>query len=225
MATVNIFGDIVPDDYGEIYEWFGYDYTTPKGVRDIIDAAEDGEPIDVYINSPGGYVDAGQEIYSLLRSNANTRIHVVGQACSAASIIAMAGHSDISPVGVLMIHNVSGGAQGDYHTMAKEADTLKRFNDALASAYVEKTGIEKDEILKMMDRETWLTANQCIVNGFIDEISEPASEQAAVAASGGIRLTAEDIQQYKAHKAEEAAEQKLKEEAEEITKDLYMYGI
>lgn len=225
MAIINVFGDIVPNDYREMYEWFGYDCTTPKGVEDIISAAEKDEKIDVYINSPGGFVDAGQEIYSALRSDPRVNIHVVGQACSAASIIAMAGHSDISPVGMLMIHNVSGGATGDYRVMTKTADTLKHFNAALAEAYAEKTGLSSDELLKMMDRETWLTANQCIEYGFINAISEPAADMKAVASVGSIRLTADDISRYQKHVEDEKKEKELEEKIADITKNLYMYGI
>ena len=66
----------------------------------------------------------------------------------------------MSPVAMIMIHNVSmSGASGDYHDMQKNAEILKQMNSALAAAYTEKSGRSLDEILKLMDRETWLTAN------------------------------------------------------------------
>ena len=57
-----------------------------------------------------------------------------------------------------MIHNVTSGGVGDYHDMDKISEILKTANESLANAYEGKTGISRDEILDMMDKETWLTA-------------------------------------------------------------------
>lgn len=96
---------------------------------------------------------AAQEIYSMLHGRQDVEIQIQSMAGSAASVIAMANRSEISPVAMLMIHNVSmSGASGDYHAMQKNAEILKQMNAALASAYVAKTGKTEEEILKMMDR-------------------------------------------------------------------------
>lgn len=226
MARIDIKGDIITNDDTWFYDWLGWECTCPKAVKATIDATKPDETIDVYINSPGGYVSAGQEIYSMLRNDSRTRIHVEGQACSAASIIAMAGHSDISPVGMLMIHNVQGSGQGDYHDMKKMSDVLKTFNSALAAAYEEKTGRSQEEILKAMDSETWLTANQCVEMGFIDEISSSAEPSGTmINAVGGIRLTDEIRKKVMEEKAEKEAEAAKKEEADAILRDLDAFGI
>lgn len=226
MARIDIKGDIITNDDAWIYEWLEWDCTYPKAVRAAIDSAKPDETIDVYINSPGGYVSAGQEIYSMLRGDARTRIHIEGQACSAASIIAMAGHSDISPIGMLMIHNVQGAEQGDYRDMKKMSDILKSFNSALAAAYEEKTGKSHEEILKAMDNETWLTANQCVDLGFVDEISgrsEPAGMM--INAVGGIRLTDEIRKRVLEEKAKKENEEARKAELDKLTSDLDAFGI
>lgn len=220
MARVDILGDIVDNEDAMIYDYFGWDSTSPRKVKEAINAAGKDELIDVYINSPGGYVDAGQEIYSALRSDSRTRIHITGMACSAASIIAMAGPSDMSPVAMLMIHNVQGCCDGDYHDLKHEADVLKNMNSALAAAYAEKTGKAEDEILGLMDKETWLTANQCIEMGFIDSITPTAQEKAT--ASTGIRLTDEMRQKYAQAKK---AEKEQAEQAAKLVEDLDSFGI
>ena len=226
MARIDIKGDIITNDDAWIYNWLEWECTYPKAVKATIDTAKPDETIDVYINSPGGYVSAGQEIYSMLRNDSRTRIHVEGQACSAASIIAMAGQSDISPVGMLMIHNVQGAEQGDYRDMKKMSDVLKTFNSALAAAYEEKTGRSQEEILKAMDSETWLTANQCVEMGFIDEISSSAEPSGTmINAVGGIRLTDEIRKKVMEEKAEKEAEAAKKEEADAILRDLDAFGI
>ena len=114
MAVVKINGDIVGNDDKWIYDWFGVTATCPKDVTSAIETAKDGEEIEVLINSGGGDVLAGQEIYTTLLGKDNVTIKIQSLAGSAAGVVAMAGKSQISPVAMLMIHNVSmHGASGD----------------------------------------------------------------------------------------------------------------
>jgi ATP-dependent Clp protease protease subunit len=169
---IDVKGTIVSNDDKWIYEWFEYDATCPNDVIKAIDQAN-GEPLDVYINSGGGDIFAGSEIYSALRSyKGEVNIHVVGIAASAASVIACAGKSDISPTAMFMVHNVSGRAQGDHHVMDKSSDVLKKADKAIAAAYMAKTSMSEAEALAMMDQETWFTAQQAVDKGLIDKIAE-----------------------------------------------------
>lgn len=223
MSEIQIKGDIVVNEYAEFYDWFGWECTCPQMVKEIIDATPDGETIDVYINSPGGHVTAGQEIYSLLRQDKRTRIHIQGMACSSASIIAMAGHSDMSPVAMLMVHNVSGGATGDFHEMEKAQRELKSMNEALAGAYAEKTGMDMQKLLQLMDRETWLTANQCVELGFVDEIDKPAQANMYVNAyESGLKMTDEMLAKAKSEMKKAKENEDL---AKSIIEDLDLYGV
>ena len=161
--VVKINGDIVSNDWKPIYNWFGMDSFSPGDLEDAIERLPEGEALEIKINSPGGDVWAGQEIYTMLRGRSDVAIEVESTAASAASIIAMAGKSSISPVGMLMIHNVSTyGVSGNKRDMKKMADTLGEYDKALAAAYVEKTGMQPDEVLKLMDKETWLTADVAV---------------------------------------------------------------
>lgn len=170
MKKIYINGSIINNDYKEFYEWFGYDATCPKDV--INQLPEDGSPIEVIISSGGGHVQAGNDIYSHLKAyEGQVTTKVYSLAASAASIIAMAGDKvEIAPTAQIMIHNVSGGNFGDFHVMEKEAEILKGFNKALAAAYTIKTGKTEEEILDLMDKETWLNAKDAIEQGFADEI-------------------------------------------------------
>lgn len=169
---IDIKGTIVSNDDKWIYEWFEMDATCPNDVNKLIDQAN-GEPLEVYINSGGGDIFAGSEIYSALRSyKGEVNIHVVGFAASAASVIACAGKSDIAPTAMVMVHNVSGRAQGDYHVMDKSSDVLHTANKSIAAAYMTKTGMSEAEALAMMEQETWLTAQQAVDKGLIDKIAE-----------------------------------------------------
>lgn len=164
---------------------------------------------------------AAQEIYSMLHGRQDVEIQIQSMAGSAASVIAMANRSEISPVAMLMIHNVSmSGASGDYHAMQKNAEILKQMNAALASAYVAKTGKTEEEILKMMDRETWINANQALEFGFVDAIAQ--DNAVMVNAAAGMRLTDEIRQQVM---AEKHARDQAEEEKKQLLSDLDLYGI
>ena len=170
MAKVRIAGVIISNDQKWIYDWFKMDSFCPNDLRKAI--TDEYETIEVEINSGGGSVFAGSEIYTALKNHkGQVNVSIVGLAASAASVIAMAGKTvKMSPTAQFMVHNVSAQGEGDYRDMQHMADILKTANETIASSYILKTGKSKDEILAMMDKETWLTAEKAKEYGFIDEV-------------------------------------------------------
>ncbi len=169
---IDIKGVIIPNDEKWIYDYFEVEATCPKDVNSKLEEAAGGA-VDVHINSEGGSVFDGSEIYSALRSyNGKVKIHIDGLAASAASVIACAAKSEIAPTAMIMVHNVSSCAKGDWHDMDKESEILKKANEAVAAAYIYKSGMSMDEALEMMNAETWLTADEAVTRGLCDEISE-----------------------------------------------------
>lgn len=167
---ISIRGDIVSSGDKWIYDWLGIETTSPKDVSKSLNEAS-GEDIEVDINSGGGDIFAGSEIYTALRNyNGNVEISIVGLAASAASVISMAAKSKITPTGLFMIHNVSSGTHGDYRDMEHSANVLKTANQSIANAYKEKTGMTDKELLKLMDNETWMSAEDAVKNKFVDEV-------------------------------------------------------
>ena len=167
---VNVKGPIVSSDESWIYDWFGIENTSPKSVNKAIEEAN-GDELEVEINSGGGSVFAGSEIYTALRSyQGNVTVKIVGLAASAASVIATAGKSRITPTGLFMMHNVKTSASGDYRDMEHKVEVLKTANQAIANAYKEKTGLSDAELFELMDKETWMSAEDAVKNGFIDEV-------------------------------------------------------
>lgn len=184
---IDVKGSIVSSNDKWVYDWFGMEATCPKDINSAIDKAN-GETLDVFINSGGGDIFAGSEIYSSLRTyTGQVNIHVVGLAASAASVIMCAGKSDISPTAMVMVHNVSSMAQGDYHDMDKSSEILQKANQTIAAAYVAKTGMSESDALAMMDKETWLSAKDAVEKGLIDKIAESQNLQ-LVAAFGSPML-------------------------------------
>lgn len=178
---IDIKGAIISNNDKWIYDWLEWDATCPKDVTSAIDKA-DGDKLDVYINSGGGSIFAGSEIYAALQEyGGQVQIHVVGMAASAASVIACAAQSDITPTAMLMVHNVSVGAEGDYHDMDKTSEILQKANQTMAAAYVAKSGMTEADALAMMDKETWLSARDAVEKGLIDKIAEPKNLQLVAA--------------------------------------------
>lgn len=168
MKRIHVNGPIVSDRDRWFYDRFDMTATAPK---DIV-LPENNEPIEVIINSGGGDVYAGSEIYTKLRDYAGqVTVKVVGIAASAASVIAMAGDVvEISPTAQIMIHNVSTYAYGDTRAMLHEAGVLEGFNQSIANSYVAKTGMEMSALLDLMAKETWFTAQQAVEHGFADKV-------------------------------------------------------
>src|SRR5690554_100266 len=171
MRKIKISGVIIPNDYQDVYDWIGWDATSPKKVERALGDVED-DKVTVEINSGGGSVFAGSEIYTLLKSSEkHITVNIVGVAASAASVIAMAGDVvRMSPTAQMMIHNATISTHGDYREMDHTSEFLKNVNKTIANAYRMKTGKNEKELSELMDNETWFTPQQALEQGFIDEI-------------------------------------------------------
>ena len=174
--------------YGEISSssggWFS-DGTevTPKGFKEELDALGDVNVLNVYVNSPGGDVFAGQAIYSQLkRHKATVNVHIDGLAASIASVIAMAGDTIHMPSNsMMMIHNAWSIAMGNAKDFRKMADDLDKIGLSIQETYLTKaTGLEKDKLVELLDAETWLTAQECMDLGLCDVIDEEKAIAASV---------------------------------------------
>lgn len=203
--AVEIKGYIVPDDDQWIYDWFGIGTTAPQNIRQAI-AEANGAPLDVEISTCyGGDVFSGSTMYSVLRSySGGVHIHITGLAASAASVIAMAGPSDMSPTAQLMVHRASSGAQGNYHAMDTSSAALQEADKAIAAAYVAKSGMAEKDALKLMDAETWITAAHAVELGLVDKIADAAMPQ-FVNAAYGLPLPRAVIEKTRAMLAEKKA--------------------
>ena len=182
MKKIQIKGVIVNNSEKMIYDWFEMDATSPQDVElGLADA--NGLDVDVVINSGGGDVYSGSEIYTMLKQYKGTvRVQIVGIAASAASVIAMAGDKvAMSPTGQLMIHNIWTVVKGDAKALEKEAKVLEGQNESIANAYMLKTGKDKEELLELMDKETYFNAREALEAGMIDEIM--FDEERKIAAS------------------------------------------
>lgn len=168
---IPIKGDIVDDQTAAFYQYFGITAVSPSGVAKALnDGTNDDVVLDIASN--GGDVFAASEIFTMLKGyEGNVQVNIQGLAASAASVIAMAGDKvSISPTAQIMIHKAWSGVQGNSDDLGHESDVLNEIDHSIVSAYEAKTGIDEDQLLKLMANETWLGAKEAVNQGFADEI-------------------------------------------------------
>ncbi len=169
---IEVKGPIISDGEQIFYDWFGIPATSPNKVNNAIRQAKDGEELEVWINSGGGSMFAGSEIYTTLMDyKGDVIIKIVGLAASAASFIAMSGKViEITPPGQVMIHNASCGAWGNKNDMNQTAEVLNSLDEGIAHAYKLRTGNDIGDLLEMMNGEKWMSATKAKELGFVDKI-------------------------------------------------------
>lgn len=173
MAKIKLVGAIVDNDTAKIYQWIGFDAISAKTVERAIKALEDGEELEIDLNSPGGYANVGAEIYTMLRQASAdghpVTVNVVGEACSAATVL-MCGADKVlaSDVAVFMFHNASVAAQGKARDMRSAQECLEQTDETIVNAYELKTGRTRDELHDLIDAETWMSPQRAMEYGFVD---------------------------------------------------------
>lgn len=192
---IKLYGDVISDEWAWVYELFGVPCCYPKLVRDAIEKLPAGEDLIIEVNSPGGSAWAGFEIFGLLQSlGERTEAHIVALAASAATTIT-SGCSRVlaSPVAQIMIHQpvIDGGVVNN-----NGARELQNFLDSvkasIINSYVVKCGgkASRRKLEQLVDRSTWMPAQDAIELGLVDGLLDTSEEAAAmITAGGGIGVT------------------------------------
>ena len=142
----------------------------------FLESQDPDSPISFYINSPGGVITAGMAIYDtmqFIRSPVHTI--VIGQACSMGSFLAQAGEPGkrkMLPFARHMIHQPSGGARGMQSDIAIQYQEITKMKTMLTELYVKHNSRGKTyaEFERDMDRDTFMSAQESLDYGLIDEI-------------------------------------------------------
>jgi ATP-dependent Clp protease protease subunit len=168
--------------YGEISSvtWWG-DEVTPKEFKKDLDALGDIDILNIYVNSPGGDVFAAQAIVSMLkRHKAEKNIHVDGLMASASTFLVDVGKVIMPSNAMMMYHNPSTIVWGNANDMRKMADDLDKVRESMLVIYRDKTGMTNEEIIAILDAETWMTAEEAVEYGFADELEEEKKVAASI---------------------------------------------
>jgi len=181
-ADIYIFGDIVTDWEKEIWG-FESDVSGLSLVNEVKDL--DVDVINVHINSYGGVVSEGLAIYNTLKNHkAKVRTIVDGFACSAASVVFMAGDERLmNDASMLMIHNAWRYAMGNAAELRKIADDLDKITQGSIEAYKSRVNISEEKIKELMDAETWILPNESLEWGFATGIITTTETNKAAASA------------------------------------------
>lgn len=170
-------GRIVADDDAPVLRWWGLSAVCPADIRQAIAENPADEEFTLEINSPGGSVFAGFEMYSVLRrasrDGVRIRAEVQSLAGSAASV-AMVGADTVacSPVAQVMIHLPLTVTEGNQNVHRESVQMLESITESIIAGYERKVGNKTSPaaLRRMMDRETFLSARPALDAGLIDEI-------------------------------------------------------
>ena len=174
---VRLSGSVVSNDAAAIYKRWGYlDQCCPNDIRAALESCPKDEELIFEINSYGGSVYAGFEMYTLLRSAGRpVTAEIQSLAASAASVFAVGCDTVVmSPVAHMMIHRSSTSARGNSEDMGQAKQMLDTIDESILDAYCAKIGedADRDELLELMESETFLSAEEAIELGLADSIME-----------------------------------------------------
>lgn len=132
------------------------------------------EDIIIYLNSNGGDVFQGIEIYNYLKNHpSHITVEVTGTAASAATFIVAGADEAVMNTGTsFMVHEASSFAWGNKSDLKKVLNALETIDDSIISIYVEKTGQSTDQLTTWMEEEKWFTAEETVKYGFANRVKE-----------------------------------------------------
>lgn len=162
----------------------GDDWTAER-LNKALDA-EASDRVDIVLNSPGGIATEGAAMLAVLEQERRpVGVMVQGIAASAASLLMMgATYIEADRNALVMIHDPAAMTIGDAAAHAKNADTLDRMADIYAKAYARRTRNRVEDVRAWMRAETWMDAEQAVLLGFADGISEIEDAPEAIAMAG-----------------------------------------
>ncbi len=192
--TIELYGDVVSDEFDWLYSLFEIPHCCPKNVRDAVKALPADEDLILEVNSPGGDVWAGFEIYGILQQlSGRTEAHIIALAASAATTITSACTKVLaSPVAQFMIHQPAAYAGFVNNEGARQLQNfLDSVKASIINGYVVKSGgkANRRTFEKLVDNETFMPIQDAIELGLVDgylDTDEEAEE--LLSAGGGLRL-------------------------------------
>lgn len=220
---IKLKGPLIPNNSQEAYDYWGLEAVSAKSITDAL--PENGSDIILEVNSNGGLVTVGSEIYTALKSyQGHVTAEVTGMAASAASVAIMgADKVVISPTAQIVIHKaLLNRASGNSDDLEKAANALKASDKAIINAYKAKTGLDEESLINLMRNETYMSADDAVSNGFADEIMAFDTVE-AVASIGNGMLPQAVIDDFYATRSKRKSE--IQNMLREIEKEEILQGL
>lgn len=146
----------------------------------FLEAENPKKPINLYINSPGGVVTSGLAMYDTMRYiRAPVHTLCMGTARSMGSFLLMAGepgHRAALPNASILVHQPSGGFQGQASDMLIHAEEILKIKQRMTRLYAEHSGRSYEEFERAMDRDRFMTAEEALEWGLIDRVLQYREE-------------------------------------------------
>jgi len=182
-ADIYVFGDIVS---WRMLESDVSSYSLAKEIAELKDISQ----INVHINSYGGEVAEGLAIYNSLKNHPAKVVTICdGFACSAASVVFMAGDERImNSASLLMVHNAWMVTAGNAQQLRKDADDLETITQATINAYMERVNISEEKLKELLDNETWILPADALEMGFATSITSAFSVSDGKAAASARQI-------------------------------------
>ncbi|MFK4823966.1 ATP-dependent Clp protease proteolytic subunit [Paenochrobactrum sp. BZR 588] len=153
----------------------------------FLEAENPKKEINMYINSPGGVVTSGMAIYDTMQYiHSPVSTLCMGQACSMGSLLLTAGATGkryALPNARVMVHQPSGGFQGQASDIERHAQDIIKMKRRLNEIYVKHTGRDYETIERTLDRDHFMTAQEALEFGLIDRVIESHDEVSSVTPS------------------------------------------
>lgn len=168
---INLKGPLIANNSQEVYDYYGMEAASAKSIIEKL--PEDNSDIILEVNSNGGLVTVGSEIYTALRNyKGKVTAEITGMAASAASVAVMGADKVVmSPTAQMMVHKaLFNWVAGNSDDLDKASNALKSSDKAIVNAYVAKTGLPEGEIMDLMKNETFMSAQDAVEKGFADEV-------------------------------------------------------
>lgn len=170
-------GEVTNNGWARVYRYFGYEACCPNDIRQALEECPEEEELVLEINSGGGSVYAGFEMYNLIRSSGRkVKAEIQSLAASAMSVVTCACNPVmISPAANMMIHRSSvGGTRGNEEDHRQRAQMLHTIDETFLNAYEEKASGKSTrvQLRHMIENETFLTPEQAVACGLADGILE-----------------------------------------------------
>jgi ATP-dependent Clp protease, protease subunit len=149
----------------------------------FLEAENPKKEVSMYINSPGGVVTSGLAIYDtmqFIRPKVSTLC--VGQAASMGSLLLAAGDPGLRfalPNARVMVHQPSGGFQGQASDILRHAEDIMKIKKRLNEIYVKHTGRDYDTIENTLDRDHFMSADEAKAFGIVDHVYDKRPEDQA----------------------------------------------
>lgn len=181
---LKVTGEIIPNDYAWVYDFFGEEYFAPLTLDNALrDADPEDRELILEINSPGGFVFAGFETYSALQQLRAEGWHVQAEvtalAASAATTIMSACETVLcSPVAQIMIHLPAAVTAGNRFDHRDSIEVLKSLEESILNGYMAKVNGKstREQLRRAMEKETWMPAQEAIDLGLADGILGDGAE-------------------------------------------------